>query len=222
MQQLGIFAKYWEPGKVKTRLAATIGHERASRIYRAFVETLLTRLTDCGQRRILAISPPDRLNEFRSVAGEAWNIEVQADGDLGARMKHYFDSAFANGSQSVVLLGSDSPDVPLANVENAFELLEESPVVLGPSDDGGYYLIGASGETPPVFDRIAWSTPTVLYETIQQLNRADVRHALLPTWYDVDDRDSLARILDNLQASGTLDSALSNLRDMLRQEIDIE
>ena len=62
----------------------------------------------------------------------------------------------------------------------------------------------------------------MLNETIEQLNRADVRHTLLPTWYDVDDRDSLARIVDNLQEADTLDDALSNLRDLLRQEIDTE
>lgn len=222
MHQLGIFAKYWEPGKVKTRLAATTGEARASRIYKAFVETLLARLSSCAQRRVLAISPADRLNEFRAIFGDGWMIELQASGDLGARMRHYFDAAFANGARSVILLGSDSPDVPLAYIESAFEMLDEFPVVLGPSDDGGYYLIAARDETPPIFDNIAWSTPSVLHETIEQLDRAGVRYSLLPTWYDVDDGESLARIVENLQASDTLDTALSELRDQLQREIKAE
>lgn len=219
MQQLGVFAKYWEPGKVKTRLAATIGQERASRIYKAFAETLLARLSTVGQRRVLAITPADRLDEFLAISGQAWTIESQANGDLGARMRHYFDSAFANGAQSVVLLGSDSPDIPLSHITSAFQLLDEYPVVLGPSDDGGYYLIAARDETPPIFEEIAWSTPSVLEETIRRLDQVGVRHAQLPPWYDVDDADSLARIAHQLQASDTLDDPLINLRHRLLEEI---
>jgi len=222
MQQLGVFAKYWEPGKVKTRLAATIGNQRASSIYRSFVETLLKRLSRVGQRRVLAVAPPERMKDFSVVAGEAWSVEPQARGDLGTRMKHYFDTGFERSARCVVLMGSDSPDIPLAYVEQAFEMLEKFPVVLGPTSDGGYYLIAARDATPPVFDHIAWSTPSVWTDTIEQLDQAGLSYGQLPQWYDVDDLESLARMVENLRTMNQLDSELVKLKDRLCAEFDAE
>ncbi len=222
MQQIGVFAKYWEPGKVKTRLAATIGNRRASRIYRAFVETLLKRLSNVGQRRILAVTPPERAEDFAMVAGEAWTVELQGHGNLGARMKQYFDAGFERSARCVVLLGSDSPDVPLEFVEQAFDMLTEFPVVLGPTTDGGYYLIAARDNTPQVFDHIAWSTPSVWTDTIEQLDRAGLGYGQLPQWYDVDDSESLAQIVENLRTSDNLECALEELQHRLGEELNLE
>lgn len=221
MQQLGVFAKYWEPGKVKTRLAAATGEQQASRIYRAFVETLVARLSDLAQRRVLVFAPIERADNFAKMAKPGWAIEPQANGDLGARMKSYFDSAFSQGARSVVLLGSDSPDIPRNFIEQAFELLEHFPVVLGPSEDGGYYLIAACDKTPPVFDHIAWSTPAVWEETVTQLERAELRFGQLPTWYDVDEAESLNRLVEHLRRSQDLDRPLQKLKDCLCRELGI-
>jgi glycosyltransferase A (GT-A) superfamily protein (DUF2064 family) len=94
MDQLGMFAKYWEPGSVKTRLAAAIGDEAASSLYRRFVLTLLSRFEGIGQRRVLAYTPPERRAEFESLVADGWLLAAQGDGDLGQRMQHYFAEAF--------------------------------------------------------------------------------------------------------------------------------
>lgn len=204
MRQLGIFAKFWSAGEVKTRLAATIGAEAASRLHEVFVRTLLARFGAAADRRVLAFSPPERRREFEAMAAGQWRLESQAAGDLGRRMQAFFENAFAAGAERVVLIGSDSPTLPLGCIEAAFEQLASRPVVLGPAHDGGYYLIGAAREPPPVFDSIAWSQPTVFAETVARLQDAGLDHGLLPAWYDVDTHDDLTRLQAEVSSAGDL------------------
>lgn len=202
MDQLGVFAKYWEPGHVKTRLAAMIGSEASSRLYLALVRCLLHRLAGLADRRVLAFTPAERRGEFAAVAGDAWQLEPQVEGDLGERMRHYFEQAHRSGARRVVLLGSDSPNVPLAYVAQAFELLEQKPVVIGPSADGGYWLLGTSRPDPPIFDRIAWSTEAVFQQTTRRLDTAAWPYAVLQPWYDVDELADLVRLRKDLHDAG--------------------
>lgn len=219
MRQLGIFAKYPQPGRVKTRLAASIGDEPACRLYRAFVETLLARFSDVADRRILAFSPPERRAEFEALAGRCWQLAEQSAGDLGQRMQRYFKDAFERGASRVVLLGSDSPTLPVEYVEQAFELLNKISVVLGPSDDGGYYLIGAAERVPPIFDDIAWSSEAVWEQTTNRLRSLGQDFRELPPWYDVDDEKDLRRLRDELSdepsSQGYTDREFALLRDSM-------
>jgi len=154
---LGLFAKYWQPGAVKTRLAATVGPERAAEIYRHFVVTLTRRLADCGDDRWVAITPWLRASDFREIVSEQWHLEAQSEDDnLGSRMRAFFAGRLAAGYGRVVLLGSDSPNVPVEYVNQAFQQLCTHDVVLGPTEDGGYWLVGAAGAVPPIFDAIPW------------------------------------------------------------------
>jgi len=193
-RQLGIFARFWEPGKVKTRLAARLGDAATAALYRRFVETLAERLGDMPGRRVLAVTPDDRAGEFGEVAGSQWRVEPQGPGELAARMRRYFEKAFAAGMRKAVLIGSDSPTLPRRHVELAFELLHEHEVVLGPSADGGYYLVGAACRVPPIFDGIAMSRPAVWQQTVDRLNAAACSFGRLPDWYDVDTLDDLRRL----------------------------
>jgi rSAM/selenodomain-associated transferase 1 len=213
MRQFGIFAKYWAPGEVKTRLAASIGAEAAARLHGAFVRTLLTRFAETGDSRALAFAPPEKRAEFETVAAGAWRLEPQAAGDLGRRMQTYFEVAFAARAERVVLIGADSPTLPAAIVEDAFEQLESRPVVIGPARDGGYYLIGAAREPPPIFASIAWSQPTVLAETVARLQSARREYVLLPEWYDVDTLEDLVRLNVELSAA----SDLTGLEELQRE-----
>lgn len=160
---------------------------------------------------MLAFTPVDRRADFESLAAGAWAIEPQAMGDLGRRMQHYFTQAFTSGLERVVLIGSDSPTLPLEYVTRAFDLLEDHPVVLGPSDDGGYYLVGASGNVPPIFSDIHWSSPQVWDQTIALLERSGCPFAVLPQWYDIDDADSLKRLSEELNGLLPWDQALDEL-----------
>ncbi len=195
---LGLFAKYWEPGHVKTRLAATIGDERAAQLHRAFLETLLRRFDGAAARRVLVFSPADRVEAFRDLADQTWDVQPQSAGDLGRRMQAFFETAFAGGAEKAVLLGSDSPTLPRHVMQEAFRRLDQAPVVLGPTADGGYYLIGAAGSAPPVFEGVAWSTPAVWPDTLERLAAAGLSHQVLPRWYDVDEADDLTRLREEL------------------------
>lgn len=200
-RRLGIFAKYWEPGKVKTRLASSIGEVNAARIYEVFVAATIARLSSIESERLLAYSPADEKTHlaFANANIDGWSLKPQTSGDLGQRMAAYFDQQFAAGADRVLLLGTDSPNVPLVEVQEAFEHLNTSDVVLGPTEDGGYYLVGAKGQTPPIFENIAWSTPKVLPATVECLKAANLSYATLDPWYDVDEIFDLHRLIEDLR-----------------------
>ncbi|MDA1055067.1 MAG: TIGR04282 family arsenosugar biosynthesis glycosyltransferase [Planctomycetota bacterium] len=198
MDCFGIFAKYWEPSRVKTRLAATLGSESASEIYRHFVSTLVERFRRCADSRVLCFTPEERAAAFGKLAGADWVVKPQSPGDLGTRMTSFFDSCFQNGAERVVLIGSDSPTIPAAHVESAFRLLHETDVVLGPTDDGGYYLVGASRDVAGIFAEIDWSTPRVWQQTVARLGELRLSYETLPQWYDVDELTDLERLRDEL------------------------
>lgn len=204
MNVLGVFAKYFEPGRVKTRLAMEIGCDPACELYETFAGCALRTAGGMADRHDLVFTPPDSRNRFRewlSAQGhEGWRLVPQAEGDLGIRMRSYLETAFAEGAERIVLLGSDAPTLPARYLEQAFALLESVPLVIGPSDDGGYYALGAR-KVPPVFDGIAWSTGRVLEQTLQRLDNARWKYELLPTWYDVDSRSELLRLQQQVQAS---------------------
>ena len=217
---LGIFAKYWQPGSVKTRLAAAIGAEQAARLQLEFLRTLLRRFAPISAARVLAYSPRQRESDFASLAGSVWEIAPQSSGDLGERMDSFFRSALACGYNQVVLIGSDSPTMPFQFIEQAFELLATHSVVLGPSDDGGYYLIGASKDSPPTFIGIDWGTPRVYGQTLSRLVSAQIPVAQLPPWYDVDEIEDLQRISQELQ--GNRDAMFSELAVVVRDALGSE
>ena len=212
-----MFAKYWAPGHVKTRLAASIGAPAAAEIYYAFVQTLVTRFASTATRRLLVFAPDDQQPAFSELANPDWEIAPQRGSDLGERMHHFFLDSFAAGVERAVLIGSDSPNLPLSLIDRAFEELRTAPVVLGPSDDGGYYLIGAASQVPPVFDQIAWSSPEVWRQTIERLDSSDTRYAVLPSWYDVDDIHDLRRLQTELV--NPADPYLDQLRRQLEATV---
>jgi len=198
---LGLMAKYWQPGKVKTRLAAKVGPQEAAAIYREFVTTLLTRLTNTAAQTTLAFTPPERLPEFQQTAPPSWQLEPQSGNDLGDRMHHFFHRRQQEGFRKTVLLGTDSPNIPLAYIEQAFDQLDNHQVVLGPTEDGGYWLVGIAGIVPPIFSDIPWSTPQVWQATVEALHGAGISHHVLPTWYDVDEAADLRRLITDLRAN---------------------
>ena len=210
--QLGIFAKYWQPGQVKTRLAVSIGADAAARLHRLFLKILLGRLEHIGRRRVLAYSPAEHKVEFERIAGPRWSLQPQHTGDLGQRMRSYFERALVDGFRRIVLLGSDSPTVPADYVERAFEALEEHSVVLGPSADGGYYLVGIRDAVPPIFDNIMWSTDRVWSQTMARVETIGCSFQNLPDWYDVDTEVDLRRLLNELQNQSQQNSDFIELR----------
>ncbi len=186
MHVLGVFAKQPTAGAVKTRLARQTSPAWAARVAAALLADTLTRVAAVPAERVLAFAPADARAWFEAAARGRFALLPQAGGDLGQRLRSFFESQLVRGAESVVVIGTDSPTLPVEYLERAFTALAGADVVLGPAGDGGYYLIGCGRRLPPVFDGIAWSAPSVLAETVSRLDDPSWRLALLPPWYDVD------------------------------------
>ncbi|MCE7992225.1 MAG: glycosyltransferase [Roseivirga sp.] len=184
-----IFAKNPELGKVKTRLAATVGNEVALAIY----FQLLQKTKEVTQGLI-----EDKVVYYSSYMeeGDLWNEEnfrkaVQSEGDLGERMKNAFTDAFAQGYERVCIIGSDCMDISTKILEEAFGKLHNRDVVIGASQDGGYYLLGMSKMIPEFFENKAWSTDEVFISTLDDVIKLDLDHAELPVLNDIDTEKDL-------------------------------
>lgn len=197
---LGLFAKQPLAGAVKTRLAAATSAEWAARVAAAFLGDTVERLAGIEARRVLAFDPAAGQAYFAEVVGHRYELVSQGTGDLGERMARFFASQLAAAARSTVLVGTDSPTLPLHFVQQAFRELERADLVLGPATDGGYYLVGCGPRLPPTFDGIAWSKPNVLADTVARLTDPTWRLALLPPWYDVDTLEDWQMLCGHLAA----------------------
>ena len=214
MKLFGIFAKHWTPGRVKTRLAAAVGDRAAADFHRVCFCSLLDRFADIAPQQLIGFTPLEKQADFASLAGGRWELLEQTSGDLGHRMAAFFKAGFERAATRVVLIGSDSPTLPAAYVQSAFELLENNEVVLGPSNDGGYYLVGMSRYTPEIFSNICWGSDRVWEATQQRLAEAHVMCAMLPPWYDVDELEDLDRLRDELFRLDGYDALKTVVRDL--------
>jgi len=218
---LGIFAKRPVPGQVKTRLAAETSSAWAAEVARLFLLDTLERMSNVAARRVLAFAPVDAEPYFVEIVTGRYELVPQGDGDLGQRMAAFFTRQQENGATATVLIGTDSPTLPVAYVEQAFAALESADVVLGPATDGGYYLIGCGKRLPPIFAGMRWSSDRVLAETVAKLTEPDWKLAVLPPWYDVDtltDWRMLQGHLAALRKAGMAESLhLSTISEERRQ-----
>lgn len=193
-----VFVKAPWPGTVKTRLARDIGNEAAALLYRHFVLDVLELTGDKGEReRVICCDPPHAWRDIREWLGPDYRYRPQSSGDLGDRMRDAFEAAFADGFDRALLLGTDLPDLPPETIQMAESGLRSADVVLGPSLDGGYYLIGFNrrGFEPAVFRGIAWSSDRVLRQTETILARHGRRVRRLPPWGDIDDLSDLRDLI---------------------------
>jgi rSAM/selenodomain-associated transferase 1 len=219
---LGVFAKWPRPGAVKTRLGG--GPDWGARVACAFLRDALARLGAVADRRVLAFAPPEAHADFAALLaggpGESFTLTPQTDGDLGRRLSALVGGELAAGATAVVVVGTDSPTLPVEYVEGAFARLAAADVVLGPATDGGYYLLGCGPRLPPIFDGVAWGGAVVLAETVARLPEAGWRLALLPPWYDVDTPADWAVLRGHLAAQrrAGLDPGVPHTEALLRGE----
>jgi rSAM/selenodomain-associated transferase 1 len=183
----------------KTRLTSGLPESRA----RALREALFLDTFDSARSLRIPITvfgtPGDRLDELQALAGDV-PMMAQAEGDLGERMHAACAWLFGQGAREVVLIGSDLPTLPSSHISAAFEALEDgADVVLGPADDGGYYLVGLSRPTPGVFAGISWGSGRVRGETRALAAGLGLRVHEIASWYDVDTQDDLVRVSSSAQ-----------------------
>jgi len=190
------FVKYPEPGRVKTRLAKTMGTERAAKIYRELAEANLKIISSLSPQPfsiVITFAPPEAQKKIKTWLSGPYDYWPQTGNHLGERLQNAFESAFLRGAQKVVALGSDTLDLEAAHLLEAYEQLESCDVVLGPAEDGGYYLIGSSRFLPDLYVDIPWSTSAVLDSTLKWIKKQKLTHFLLKPLNDLDDMTSLEK-----------------------------
>jgi uncharacterized protein len=189
--RLIIFVKAPRLGFVKTRLAETIGDETALDTYQTLVEVLLNNLSAVPHVQ-LCFTPADAAEEIAPWLGSDRSSASQVPGDLGERMHSAITDGLRN-AKGVIIIGSDCPYVTASDIKEAGEKLEEHDIVIGPANDGGYWLIGMTAPHPEVFEAINWSTENVLAETLATAAAAGLSVAKLRELSDIDTVADLMR-----------------------------
>ena len=218
-----MFVKAPQPGMVKSRLAGKVGDETALALYMCFVQDTVAMLLEGRYPFTVFFHPAGAKEMIARWLGYDRKICPQHGSNLGERMKNAFRDVFSRGSTRAVLIGSDIPDLPHSFIGEALTSLEDHDAVLGPSHDGGYYLIGFRSDSflPEVFEGVPWSTPAVFQQTLGILQKSKYRVYTLQERRDIDTFDDLAAFFrDNLFASpapaATMEYVRSHIPDISR------
>jgi hypothetical protein len=202
---VAIMAKRPRAREVKTRLSPPLSPDAAARLYRCFLLDKIEQVRALRDAQpVLAYVPADAQAEFAALAPD-FTLVAQQGPDLGARLRTSLATLLARGHRGALAIDSDTPTLPTSLLQRAVDVMADPTVdvVLGPTEDGGYYLIGMRAVRDELFAGIAWSTPRVMAETLRRAAAARLRTVRLAPWFDVDTPDDLRR----LQAS------LGDLRD---------
>lgn len=196
-----VVAKQPAPGQTKTRLCPPLTPTQAADLYDCFLrDTLEVMRLVPGVRRVIGFLPEDAQGYFRQLAPDM-ELASQRGASLGERLDHLLNEALAGGSPRAVVMDSDSPTLPHNYVIQAFERLNEADVVIGPTRDGGYYLIGMKQPQPHLLRQVQMSTPHVLTDTLALAEATSLTVSLLPTWYDVDTITDLRQLDSEISAN---------------------
>lgn len=202
-------------GPVKTRLARAIGEGTARALYKNFIHDMISRFEREAFPLFICVHPENALAGLKTLFGEHLHYLPQRGDDLGRRMENCLRDAFSRGFHRVILIGSDIPDLPGEIVTDAFRFLNTFDCVIGPSIDGGYYLIGFRNDSllPEAFKGIRWGTDTVLEKTTEILKRYHLTTHLLRTWGDIDTIDDLKRFLEQNRDTSLCPRTMAYLRN---------
>lgn len=196
-----VMAKRPSPGRTKTRLCPPLSGEQAAALYECFLRDVLSlaraipNITPC-----IAFAPRQEKAYFRQLAPD-FKLVPQRGATLGERLDAVLSHCLHSGFAQAVALSSDNPDLPASYVAQAFARLDDKnvDVVLGPCEDGGYYLIGWKRPFPRLVREVQMSTPRVLQDTLAIAQEENLRVSLLPSWYDVDEVEDLARLAEGIK-----------------------
>ena len=189
-----IFAKFPEKGRCKTRLAKSVGDEAALKIYRSLLDHTLAVARSIPCVKVLMADPPEHAEDGADWAPGMDAYLPQASGDLGARLAAAFAQSFAKGARKVIVIGCDCPQISKDTVISSFTALEAAEAVLGPTVDGGYYLLGLKEVRPSLFQNIPWSTDRVFLETVNILKFQTLSYISLEDFSDVDTLEDFNRV----------------------------
>jgi uncharacterized protein len=232
---LAVMTKAPQAGQVKTRLVPPLTSEEAAELNKCFLRDTAAAISNACSRRslgdahaahseaattacgIAVYTPVGAESAYNDILPAGFSLLPQRGDKFGERLYLAIEDLFKCGFESVCLIDSDSPTVPADNFAEAVELLStsEDRVVLGPSDDGGYYLIGVKKPHRHLFEQIDWSTERVFKQTIQRATEIGLEVKLLPSGYDIDDGASLRRLCEELLGGQGDDSVAPNTRIFL-------
>jgi rSAM/selenodomain-associated transferase 1 len=191
---LMVVAKQPTPGQTKTRLCPPLTTSQAADLYNCFLcDTLDAMRQVSGVQRVIGFLPEDAHEYFHQLAPDM-ELICQCGTSLGERLDFLLTEMLDNGSSQAVVMDSDSPTLPVGYISQAFDRLTDADVVLGPTRDGGYYLIGLKKPQPHLLRHVQMSTPHVLADTLSLAEDTGLVVSLLPTWYDVDTIDDLYQL----------------------------
>jgi hypothetical protein len=232
---LAVMTKAPQPGRVKTRLVPPLTPEEAAELNKCFLRDTAAAISSaCRQhpvsdahaspsqaasaaRGLAVYTPVGAESVYNDILPVDFSLLPQRGDRFGERLYFAVEDLFKCGFEAVCLIDSDSPTVPAENFAEAVEMLSthQDRVVLGPSDDGGYYLIGVKKPRKDLFQQIDWSTERVLDQTIQRATEVGLEIQLLPTGYDVDDGTSLQRLCNDIMADTTPSRIAPHTREFL-------
>ena len=190
------FVKYPILGKVKSRLSDEFDENLVLTLYEKFVEDLLNMLNSEKFSVIICYHPTGTIENYKKWLGKSYRYISQDGKDLGERLQNCFQKGFRLGFKKLIVIGSDSPDLPQKIINDSFQALDEYDSVIGPCDDGGYYLLGFKSNSyiQDAFQKIKWSTSTVFEKTIDILNKKSLKNYVLPKLSDVDTIEDLKNL----------------------------
>lgn len=187
-----IFVRNPEKGKVKSRLAKDIGEDQALNVYHRLLNYTKEITKKLNSEKAIYYS--EFLDDNDLWDNMIYDKHLQTGQDLGERMQDAFSSAFAQGKKRVVIIGSDCMELESYMIKEAFAVLENNDVVIGPARDGGYYLLGMKKFLPTLFENKPWSSPDLLVDTLLDLKKMDASYYLMKTLNDIDNVDDLNQL----------------------------
>jgi rSAM/selenodomain-associated transferase 1 len=198
---LVVMAKAPAVGRTKTRLCPPLTPARAAQLYEALLRDSIHLAAGLeGTQLAIALTPPEATQLFERWSPPGTLLLPVSGANIGECLDRVLGSLLDAGHSSAMALNSDGPTLPPAHLRQALSLLDQADVVLGPGEDGGYYLIGMRAHHPRLFYEIDWSTERVLPQTLARADSLGLSVALLPPWYDVDTARDLDRLRAEVQA----------------------
>jgi rSAM/selenodomain-associated transferase 1 len=196
-----VVAKAPRPGHVKTRLAASFAPEAIVALYRCLIEDTLELARSLPDTRVAVVCPSADVGQLRAWLGTSVEVLAQQGHGLAAALDSTFRVFLADGVDRVVIFNGDSPHLPSAELAHAFTLLDRCDLVVGPTTDGGFYLVGESVAQPSLFEASRMGTQTALETLLARARALGLRIGLTVPWYDIDEPDDLARLALDLRSA---------------------
>jgi rSAM/selenodomain-associated transferase 1 len=208
MDAIVIMAREPIPNQVKTRLTPQLDPETAAKLYHNFLRDRIAQVDSIeGPKKKVAFTPDTAEPFFSELVPMGFSLIPQLGADLGERLTNISSTLFDQGFNKIVLMDSDSPNLPSKLIIEAFERLDSEEVVLGPCEDGGYYLIGMTTKMPELFKNIPWSTQRVTKVTKDHASKYGITISMLEKWYDVDTYQELLQLKRDLDSDSEKNKA---------------